>query len=105
MICTSYNDRTCRGNTIQRSMASFEPLLVIAIITIKLVSSDSSVDDLTVKEKRVLDRVTDILDKTVDGMSLTEFQVLLSSIQSLGGPSGSNFQLLWALSTYTCDAS
>ena len=105
MICTSYNDRTCRGNTIQRGMASFQPLLVIAIFTIKLVSSDSSVDDLTVKEKRVLDRVTDILDKTVDGMSLTEFQVLLSSIQSLGGPSGSNFQLLWALSTYTCDAS
>ena len=86
-------------------MASFQLLLVIAIFTIKLVSSESSVDDLTVKEKRVLDRVTDILDKTVDGMSLTEFQVLLSSIQSLGGPSGSNFQLLWALSTYTCGAS
>ena len=73
-----HNQRTCRGNTIKRGMASFRSLLVIAIFTIKLVSpSEFSVDDMTVKEKRILDRVSDILDKTDDGMSLTEFQVFL----------------------------
>ena len=84
MICTSYNDIS-RKNTIQRGMASFQPLLVIAMFTIMLVSSESTVDDLNVREKRVLDRVSDILDKTGDGMSLTEFQVFLLSTQSLGG--------------------
>ena len=82
-----HNQRTCRGNRIQKGMASFRSLLVIAIFTITLVSpSESTVDDLTVKEKRVLDRVSDILDKTDDGMSLTEFQVFLFPTQSLGGP-------------------
>ena len=51
-------------------------VLVIATFTFELVSSEITVSDLSVKEKRVLDRVTDILDKTDNGMSLTEFQVL-----------------------------
>ena len=41
----------------------------------ELVFSESIVSNLSVKEKRVYDRVSDILDKTGDGMSLTEFQL------------------------------
>merc|ERR1712192_12581 len=79
-----HNQRTWGGNRIQKGMASFQSLLVIAIFTIKLVSaSESTVDNLTVKEKRVLDRVSDILDKTDDGMSLTEFQATLASTSTL----------------------
>ena len=52
-------------------------VLVIAIFTFELVSSEITVSDLSVKEKRVLDRVSDILDKTDNGMSLTEFQVFV----------------------------
>ena len=62
--------------TIQRDMASVHAILVIFAM-FELVSSESEVSDLTVKEKRVLDRVSDILDKSGDGMSLREFQVFV----------------------------
>ena len=74
MICTLIVFQG--GFTIQRDMASVEAVLVIFAI-FELVSSESTVSDLTVKEKLVLDRVSQILDKTGDGMSLTEFQVFV----------------------------
>ena len=73
--------------TIQRDMASVKAILVIFAM-FELVSSESEVSDLTVKEKRVLDRVSDILDKSGDGMSLREFQVFVQidlKLEVLGG--------------------
>ena len=58
-------------------MASVLCFLVIAIFAFELVSSEHTVSDLSVKEKRILDRVSDIMDKTDKGMGLTEFQVIV----------------------------
>ena len=67
-----------------RDMASFRFLiLAIAMFAIKLTSSESAVTDLNEKERRVLERVSDILAKTDDGLSLIQFQVL--SFITLGG--------------------
>ena len=63
-------------DSIRRDMASVQAILVIFAM-VELVSLESTVSDLTVKEKRVLDRVSDILDKTGSGMSLREFQVFV----------------------------
>ena len=63
-------------DSIRRDMASVQAILVIFAM-FELVSSESTVSELTVKEKRVLDRVSDILDKTGSGMSLREFQVFV----------------------------
>ena len=66
-------------DSIRRDMASVQAILVLFAMfeLVSLVSSESTVSELTVKEKRVLDRVSDILDKTGDGMRLREFQVFV----------------------------
>ena len=66
-------------DSIRRDMASVQAILVLFAMfeLVSLVSSESTVSELTVKEKRVLDRVSDILDKTGSGMSLREFQVFV----------------------------
>merc|ERR1711934_129272 len=70
------------GHNIKREMASVI-LLIFAIFELVSMESTVTVSDLTVKEKRVLDRVSDILDKAGDGMSLTEFQATLASTPAL----------------------
>ena len=66
-------------DSIRRDMASVQAILVLFAMfeLVSSVSSESTVSELTVKEKRVFDRVSDILDKTGDGMSLREFQVFV----------------------------
>merc|ERR1719242_177791 len=67
-----------------RDMASFLFLiLAIAMFAIKLTSSESTVTDLNEKERRVLERVSDILAKTDDGLSLIQFQATLASTPAL----------------------
>ena len=75
MWCTLI-DSISWGHNIKREMASVI-LLIFAIFELVSTESTVTVSDLTVKEKRVLDRVSDILDKAGDGMSLTEFQVFV----------------------------
>ena len=66
-------------DSIRRDMASVQAIIVLFAMVelVSLVSSESTVSELTVKEKRVLERVSDILDKTGSGMSLREFQVFV----------------------------
>ena len=66
-------------DSIRRDMASVQAIIVLLAMfeLVSLVSSESTVSELTVKEKRVFDRVSDILDKTGSGMSLREFQVFV----------------------------
>ena len=66
-------------DSIRRDMASVQAIIVLFAMfeLVSLVSSESTVSELTVKEKRVFERVSDILDKTGSGMSLREFQVFV----------------------------
>ena len=43
----------------------------------------TATSELSEKEKRVLERVSDILEQTGEGMSLTEFQVVIKIISSV----------------------
>ena len=54
----------------------------ISIFEVDLISSElmTATSELSEKEKRVLERVSDILEQTGEGMGLTEFQVVIKII-------------------------
>ena len=57
----------------------------ISIFEVDLISSElmTATSEVSEKEKRVLERVSDILEQTGEGMSLTEFQVVIKIISSV----------------------
>merc|ERR1712130_199853 len=75
------------GELIEKGtdMAPVQAIIVLVIFfaAFDLVALEFTVSELSEKEKRVFERVSDILDKTGSGMSLTEFQATLASTPAL----------------------